>query len=72
MRLRLNRARADCNVVGAHLRQLSPLTILERGYAIVEREGKIVKSPNDAPVGTEIRVRLAKGGLGAVVNGAEF
>jgi exodeoxyribonuclease VII large subunit len=53
----------------AHLKQLSPLTILERGYAIVEREGKIVKTPNDAPVGSEVSVRLARGGLNAIVAG---
>ena len=71
MRLRLNRAKSDCNVVGAHLKQLSPLTILERGYAIVEREGKIVKSPEDAPAGSEVKMRLARGGLSAVVTGAD-
>jgi exodeoxyribonuclease VII large subunit len=67
MRLRLHRARGHCDILAAHLKQLSPLTILERGYAIVEREGKIVKSPEDAPVGSEVRLRLAKGGLGAVI-----
>ncbi len=67
MRLRLHRARGDYSVLAAHLKQLSPLTILERGYAIVEREGKIVKSPEDAPAGSEVSVRLAKGGLNAMV-----
>jgi exonuclease VII large subunit len=43
----------------AHLEQLSPLKILERGYSIVEREGRIVKAPADAPVGSNVRVRLA-------------
>jgi exodeoxyribonuclease VII large subunit len=67
MRLRLSRARGRLGPLEAHLKQLSPLTILERGYAIVEREGKIVKAPADAPIGSEIRVRLAKGGLDAQV-----
>ncbi len=49
----------------AHLTQLSPLKILERGYAIVERDGTIVKSPADAPVGSDVRVRLAAGELAA-------
>jgi exodeoxyribonuclease VII large subunit len=51
----------------AHLTQLSPLKILERGYAIVQREGKIVKSPEDAPVGSAIKVRLAVGEIAAKV-----
>ncbi len=67
VRLRLSQAQGQLITLEAHLKQLSPLAILERGYAIVEREGKIVKSPEDAPVGTEISVRLASGSLGARV-----
>ena len=67
MRFRLSHARTDLGPLEAHLKQLSPLTILDRGYAIVEREGKIVKSPDDAPVGSSVAVRLAKGRLRAVV-----
>jgi exodeoxyribonuclease VII large subunit len=51
----------------AHLIQLSPLKILERGYAIVEQGGKIVKSPEDAPVGSNLNVRLGKGEIAATV-----
>ena len=71
MRLRLHRAKSESHILGAHLKQLSPLTILERGYAIVEKQGKIVKSADDAPVGSDIRVRLAKGGLNALVTEAQ-
>jgi len=67
VRARLNGARAELTPLEAHLKQLSPLAVLERGYAIVERDGKIVKSAEDAPVGNQIRVRLAKGRLDAVV-----
>ena len=61
MRLRLSRAHGNLGPLEAHLKQLSPLTILDRGYAIVELEGKIVKSPDDAPVGLDIDVRLSAG-----------
>jgi transcriptional regulator with XRE-family HTH domain len=44
IRLRLSRARGLLGSLEAHLKQLSPLSILDRGYAIVEREGKVVKS----------------------------
>lgn len=67
MRLALSKAKGERAPLEAHLRQLSPLKVLERGYAIVEREGKIVKSPEDAPVGSEIEVRLAAGRVAARV-----
>jgi exodeoxyribonuclease VII large subunit len=67
IRLRLSRARGEFSFLAAHLGQLSPLKILDRGYAIVEREGKIVKTPADAPVGSAVRVRLAAGELAAKV-----
>ena len=41
IRLRLSRARGDLAPLAAHLAQLSPLKILDRGYAIVEREAKV-------------------------------
>ena len=67
MRLRLSDARNELAPLEAHLKQLSPLGILERGYAIVERGGKVVKSAEGAPVGSEVRVQLARGGLAAKV-----
>jgi len=67
IQLRLSRARGDLAPLSAHLVQLSPLKILDRGYAIVEREGKIVKSPADAPMGSEVRLRLAAGELAAKI-----
>ncbi len=63
IRLRLSRALSALAPLEAHLVQLSPLKILDRGYAIVEREGKIVKSPADAPVDSEVTIRLAQGRL---------
>ena len=45
------------------LESLSPLRVLQRGYAVVTRrqDGKIVQSVDQAPVGSELQVRLAKG-----------
>jgi exodeoxyribonuclease VII large subunit len=67
IRLVLSHARMRVSPLEAHLAQLSPLKILQRGYAIVERDGKLVKAPDDAPVGSGLRVRLAHGELGAKV-----
>jgi exodeoxyribonuclease VII large subunit len=66
--LSLARRRARLNELDAHLRQLSPLAVLDRGYALVESaEGKLVRSAEDAPKGSTIGVRLAKGRLKARV-----
>jgi len=66
-KLRLSGARGSLGLLDAHLAQLSPLKILDRGYAIVQKDGKVVKSSEQAPVGSEIKVRLANGGLAATV-----
>ncbi len=69
-RLRLTRAHGSLKPLLAHLTQLSPLKILERGYAIVSNEaGQIVKEPAEAPAGSEVDIRLAKGAIAAKVIG---
>ena len=65
--LRLRDSKQALTPLAAKLEQLSPVAILERGYAIVEREGKIVKSPEDAPTDSTVHVRVAKGKLTARV-----
>ena len=62
-RLRLARAGGALGSAEAHLRQLSPLGVLQRGYAIVERGNRIVRSPADAPAGSQAHVRLSSGSL---------
>ena len=65
-RLRRDRARLEAAV--ASLGQLNPDRVLERGYAIVQREdGSVVKTAADAPPGTEVRIRLAADRLRAVI-----
>jgi exodeoxyribonuclease VII large subunit len=63
IRLRVIGSRGKLSFLDGHLAQLSPLKILDRGYAIVENDGKIVKSPEDAPVDSEVRIRIAQGRL---------
>lgn len=49
----------------------SPLRALARGYAVVTGEdGGVVRSPDDAPAGTSLTVRLATGTLRATSQGA--
>jgi exodeoxyribonuclease VII large subunit len=68
IRLRITRAEGRLSPLLAHLAQLSPLKILDRGYAIVTNEsGAIVKQSIEAPAGSKIDVRLAKGQIAARV-----
>ncbi len=68
VRLGLVRARARLEALSQQLAGLSPLNVLERGYAIVQDEhGRIVKDTRDAPVDSQLDVRLAKGRLSARV-----
>jgi exodeoxyribonuclease VII large subunit len=69
MQARLVRRRGRLEQLAAKLSQLSPLRILERGYAIVSNERGIVKDAAEAPAGSAVHVRLAKGALDAVVKG---
>jgi len=52
----------------AKLEQLSPLRILDRGYAIVSNNAGLVKKPADAPPSSAIRIRFAEGTLTATTD----
>jgi len=67
VRVRLARRRSTLDQLAAKLSQLSPLRILDRGYAIVSTPSGILKDARDAPPGSGIHVRLAEGELDAVV-----
>ncbi len=59
---------ADNEVVQlrSHLRALSPQGTLDRGYAIVQvPDGHVLRSPDQAPAGTDLRLTLAEGRLTA-------
>jgi exodeoxyribonuclease VII large subunit len=69
LRSKLARRRGAVEQLSAKLSQLSPLLILDRGYAIVTNQaGAIVKDSAAAPPTTAIQVRLAKGRLDATVS----
>ncbi len=68
---RLGSARGRLDGAGASLVALGPDATLARGYAIVRRagDGAIVRAPADAPAGTSLRVRVARGELAARAEG---
>jgi len=65
---RLALRRAAWERLDAGLAQLSPLLVLERGYAIVSNRSGILKDAAAAPPESGIHVRLARGSLDAVVS----
>jgi exodeoxyribonuclease VII large subunit len=67
IRAHLARDRGAWQQLAAKLSQLSPLRILDRGYAIVSTKAGIVKDAAAVPPGNAIHVRLAKGELDATV-----
>jgi len=68
MRRRLDAAHRTHAPLASQLAAMSPLSVLERGYSIVQTvDGRIVKRAADAPAGTQIRVRMHEGRLEAEV-----
>jgi exodeoxyribonuclease VII large subunit len=62
---RLDEARARLAVAAAALDALSPLAVIQRGYALAEdeRSGRLVCAARSVEVGDTIRLRLATGKL---------
>ena len=63
-------ARASLGSAGAALAVLAPQATLDRGYAIVHRagDGAIVRDPAEAPAGTRLALRVARGELPATAD----
>ena len=58
--------------VGSVLRERNPMEILKRGYSIThDTSGRILRDAGEVETGSEIRVRLARGRLGATVSEKE-
>jgi exodeoxyribonuclease VII large subunit len=66
--LMVERRRARLAQTAGRLRALSPRATLERGYAIVRREGEIVRAAAAVAAGDEIQVDVADGSFGARVD----
>lgn len=68
----LTSARGELGTLGGKLDALSPLRVLERGYAVVRRTGgaetKLVARAGELSPGERIRVRFAQGAAEATVD----
>src|SRR6266446_9579362 len=61
---RLETARERLGLAAASLDALSPLAVLQRGYAIAQdKSGALLRDAKSVAVGDEVRVRLVKGRL---------
>lgn len=68
----LEDARKSLGLAAASLDALSPLAVLQRGYAIAQNEdGSLLRDAKLVSIGDQIRVRLADGKIGARVESIE-
>lgn len=86
-KMRFNTAHSDCNaaflsrletarkrlgLVAASLDALSPLAVLQRGYAIAEAaDGRLLRDASSVATGDQVHVRLGKGRITARVEDTE-
>jgi exodeoxyribonuclease VII large subunit len=64
--LQLRRAR--WSGVAARLETLNPLAVLERGYAVIRRDGQVVRSIGQVSPGDRLSVRVSDGEFGATAS----
>jgi exodeoxyribonuclease VII large subunit len=69
---RMNRWQSAFTRAAHTLDALSPLRVLDRGYAVcLGPGGAVVRSAGEVVVGAEVRVRLRQGAIAARVTGRE-
>ncbi|MBA3458563.1 MAG: exodeoxyribonuclease VII large subunit [Deltaproteobacteria bacterium] len=68
IRRRLQVRRAELGRIGAQLHALSPLAVLERGYAMVSAGDTLVRDAASVTAGDHLRIRLARGALDVTVD----
>ncbi len=73
MEMQLQQARERLGLAAVSLDALSPLAVLQRGYAIAQdKSGALLRDAKSVAVGDEVRVRLVKGRLNTRVESLEL
>jgi exodeoxyribonuclease VII large subunit len=68
----LDEAKKRLGLAAASLDALSPLAVLQRGYAIAQSDdGALLRNANQVSIGDAVKIRLARGMLGARVESVE-
>ncbi|MFN2493651.1 MAG: exodeoxyribonuclease VII large subunit [Pyrinomonadaceae bacterium] len=69
---RMEEAAKRLGLAAASLDALSPLAVLQRGYAIAQRDdGRLLRDASSVSIGDRVKVRLSKGRIDARVEGVE-
>jgi len=69
---RMEVAKQKFGLAAAALDAMSPLKVLERGYAIAQdARGQVVREASDVSIGDALRVRLRRGAIDCRVEGAD-
>ena len=63
----IDSGRLGLAVFAEKLNALSPLSVLSRGYSVVEKNGEVVKKTSDVSCGDEIKIKLSDGAVTAQV-----
>jgi exodeoxyribonuclease VII large subunit len=72
IRSRFAESRERLGLAAASLDALSPLAVLQRGYAVAQRkDGSLLRSAEAVSVGDSVKIRLAKGAFDARVENVE-
>jgi len=71
-RSRLTEAKSELRHLAGLLSSLGPQAVLDRGYAVVQKEdGVLVRDPKQVTVGEELDIRVAEGRFGATVSDSD-
>ncbi|EKD45617.1 MAG: hypothetical protein ACD_69C00208G0001 [uncultured bacterium] len=67
MQHQLSRWQQRLSKIGVALDMVSPLATLERGYAVISKDDKVIKRTADVVVGDKVRARLVDGEISCQV-----
>ena len=59
----LREAKSEVKEIKAQITALSPLSTLKRGYAVIQKKGRVVTNSKDVLLSDQLAVKLAKGEL---------
>jgi len=68
MRRIVEQRRSELARTGAEIAAMSPLAVLERGYALVRRGDEVIRDPQQVAPGDQLTVRVARGALSVTVD----